>query len=210
MKRMYLKRYNALFITLRIFEICFGWLIPIFIFASISVIYDIQLPTVVNVVLVVLYLGLLLACMILEPKLIGNHIKKQVDKLKEKGFHTTYSMEYSDEYVVVDEVNGKIAAITKQNPFKIQIVDAALVDDVTPFVSKYRGTLSSQMGLKIWISGKKFLAYTFNGVGFRYINAIDINSAEGQSANDVAQQLAIHIGKAKEIAINKNRDRVKS
>lgn len=208
MNKIKLKRYNGLFLALKMFTMYVGcWLIPIIIYVYITVVHKIEFPTAVNVVLVILLVGLLFGLMKLEPKLMGRHTKKQVEKLKESGFNPTYTTEYSDEYFVVDETNGKIAVITKQNPIKMQIVDAALVDEISPFVNKYRGNHSTLIGLEIWVSNKKFLFYTYNGVGFRYAHSIDINSPGGQNSIKAAQQLAIRIANAKEIAIRKNKER---
>ncbi len=208
MDNIYIKKFSLRFIAYLIIVLCFSWILPIAIAIAIWVRFDPGFPMVVNVILDIALVAIILYWTYLLFEILPyKRSKKLVQKFKEGGFPFSYCLEYKHDYWIVDEENGRLAVVAVKNPFKIQVIDASYIDGVTihPNLNAPARKQYEEIGLEIQICGKKYLAYTYNGRGYRSTFAIPANSEEAEMCLRSAHELGIYIMKAKEVAVrNKN------
>lgn len=91
------------------------------------------------------------------------NIKKLTERFGEHSFHPVSTFQSSGGNFYIDPVAGKVAAITKLNPFAIQVVEAARVQDPTvddgSSMSILKGT--RLVSFRFTIDGQKWRVPTF-------------------------------------------------
>lgn len=126
--------------------------------------------------------------------------KELVEKQRYEGFSFSYYFNFKQDFFIVDEVKGRLGVVTAKNPYEFQIIDASEIEKVTVFPQNIIGKIS-KIGVIIQIDGEKYKAFTYNGIGWKYINYIDMNSNLGKECYQKAHEFATHIMKAKEVSL---------